>query len=115
MKSTVVGAELARPESIAAALAIVLVLAGAHARSAAPQTPPPIKPADLVLRNGKIITVDEAKPVVEALAVSGDTITAVGSNQDIQRYVSGSTKAIDLKGALAIPGLIDAHVHFTGV
>src|SRR5207302_8544060 len=89
--------------------------AGAHARSAATQTPPPIKPADLVLRNGKIITVDEAKPVVEALAVSGDTITAVGSNQDIQRYVSGSTKAIDLKGALAVPGLIDAHVHFTGV
>ena len=115
MKSSVVGAELARPKSIAAALAIVLVLAGVHARSAATQTPPQIKPADLVLRNGKVVTVDDARPEAEAIAVSGDAIAAVGSNQEIQKYVGSSTKAIDLKGALAIPGLIDAHVHFTGV
>jgi len=49
------------------------------------------------------------------MAISGDTIVAVGSNQDIQPYVGGSTKVIDLKGALATPGFIDAHVHFTGV
>jgi len=39
-----------------------------------------VRPADLVLRNGKIVTVDESRPVAEALAVSGDTIVAVGSN-----------------------------------
>src|SRR4051794_18005278 len=71
--------------------------------------------ADLVLRNGKIVTVDEAKPEAQAIAISGDTIVAVGSNQEIQPYVDGSTKVIDLKGALATPGFIDAHVHFTGV
>ncbi|MBW8866538.1 MAG: amidohydrolase [Acidobacteria bacterium] len=71
--------------------------------------------ADLVLRNGKIVTVDEAKPEAQAIAISGDTIVAVGSNPEIQPYVGGSTKVIDLKGALATPGFIDAHVHFTGV
>jgi predicted amidohydrolase YtcJ len=68
-----------------------------------------------VLRNGKIVTVDEARPVAEALAVAGDTIVAVGPNQEIEVYVGPNTKVIDLKGALATPGLIDAHVHFTGV
>src|SRR5262249_53948483 len=73
------------------------------------------RPADLVLRNGKIVTVDEQKPEAQALAVRGDTIAAVGSNQEIQAYIGTATKVIDLKGALATPGLIDAHVHFTGV
>ena len=46
---------------------------------------------------------------------SGDTIVALGSNQEIQPYIGAGTRVIDLKGALAVPGLIDAHVHFTGV
>ena len=75
----------------------------------------PVRPADLVLRNGKIVTVDEAKPEAQAMAIGGDTILAVGSNQEIQPYIGASTKVIDLKGALATPGFIDAHVHFTGV
>src|SRR5258706_16076469 len=49
-----------------------------------------IRPADLVLRNGKIVTVDESRPAAEALAVSGDTIAAVGSNEEIQAYVGPS-------------------------
>ncbi len=79
------------------------------------QTPAAVPPADLVLRGGKIVTVDETRPEVEALAARGDTIVASGSNQDIQRYIGPQTRVIDLKGALAVPGLIDAHVHFTGV
>ena len=75
----------------------------------------PARSADLVLRNGKIVTVDETRPVVEALAVGGDTIVAIGPNDEIQRHVGPATRVIDLKGALAIPGLIDAHAHFTGV
>src|SRR6266849_9993689 len=71
--------------------------------------------ADLVLRNGKIVTVDDGKPEAQAIAVTGDTIVAVGSNQEIQAYVGASTKVIDLKGALAVPGLIDAHAHFIDV
>src|SRR6185436_20310657 len=85
----------------------------APARVAQPPSAP--RPADLVLRGGKIVTVDEARPEAQALAVNGDTIVALGSNQDIQRYVGPGTRVIDLKGALAVPGFIDAHVHFTGV
>ncbi len=75
----------------------------------------PVRSADLVLRGGKIVTVDDTRPVVEALAVSGDTIVAIGPNDEIQRHVGPATRVIDLKGGLAIPGLIDAHAHFTGV
>jgi predicted amidohydrolase YtcJ len=81
----------------------------------APQPQATARPADLVLRGGKIVTVDEARPEAQAIAVNGDTIVAIGSNQEIQRFIGPATRVIDLKGALAVPGLIDAHVHFTGV
>src|SRR2546422_9964545 len=48
------------------------------------QTRATVRPADLVLRGGKIVTVDEARPVAEAIAVSGDTIVAVGPESEIQ-------------------------------
>jgi predicted amidohydrolase YtcJ len=104
-----------------ALLACAALSANARVRATGTQTPSAaqrpaaVRPADLVLKNGKIVTVDEARPVVEALAVSGDTIVAIGPNQEIQTYVGPNTRVIDLKGALATPGLIDAHVHFTGV
>lgn len=98
--------------SIALLIVAALVLATPSGRA---QAPAAVKPADLVLRGGKIVTVDEAKPEARALAVSGDTIVAIGSEQEIQKYVGAATKVIDLKGALAVPGLIDAHIHFTGV
>src|SRR5262245_3935016 len=98
-----------------ALLAALTALAGAARSPEALPLQPQLTPADLVLRNGKIVTVDESRPEAQALAASGDTIVAVGSNQDIQPYIGQSTKVIDLKGALATPGFIDAHVHFTGV
>ncbi|NIM57390.1 MAG: amidohydrolase family protein [Candidatus Aminicenantes bacterium] len=73
------------------------------------------KEADLVLMNGKIVTVDKTKPEAQALAVSGDLIVAVGSNEEIKPYITQETKVIDLEGKLAIPGFIDAHGHFTGL
>jgi hypothetical protein len=79
------------------------------------QTPRPEPPADLVLRGGRIVTLDDRHPNVEALAIRSDTIAAIGSERDIQPYIGTSTRLIDLKGALATPGFIDAHVHFTGV
>jgi predicted amidohydrolase YtcJ len=94
-------------------LLLIGVVAATNQR--VPQAPDSATHADLVLKNGKIVTVDDAKPTVEAIAIAGDTIAAIGSNQQIERYVNGSTKVIDLKSALAVPGLIDAHVHFTGV
>ncbi len=71
--------------------------------------------ADLVLRNGKIVTMDPAKPQVEAIAITAGKIVAVGSNSDIAKQVQPSTKVIDLGGKLAIPGFIEGHGHFMGV
>jgi predicted amidohydrolase YtcJ len=72
-------------------------------------------PADLVLTNGRIVTVEDAVPEVEALAVSGGRIEALGTAADIRRLIGPSTKVIDLHGQLAIPGFIESHGHFTGV
>lgn len=83
--------------------------------ASAAQSPAAPRPADLVLTNGKIVTVNDQSPQVQAMAVNGDTITALGSDQEMQRYVGPNTKVIDLKGALATPGIMDAHTHFTGV
>jgi len=71
-----------------------------------------VKPADLVLKNGKIVTVDGKKPGARAVAVSGDTIVAVGSDAEIAPYIGDSTRVIDLDGQLAVPGFIDGHGHF---
>ncbi|MFC2164982.1 amidohydrolase [Acidobacteriota bacterium] len=68
--------------------------------------------ADLVLRQGKILTMDSSNPQAESLAVKGDKIIAVGEDEDIQVYVGKKTEIIDLKGRLAVPGLIDGHGHF---
>ncbi len=72
-------------------------------------------PADLVLKNGKIVTVDAAMPEAEALAIAGNKIVAVGTNAEIEAYVGASTKVIDLAGKLAIPGFIEGHGHFTSL
>ena len=76
---------------------------------------PRVEPATMVLRNGKIATVDEAKPEAQAIAISDDRIVAVGTNDEIQPYVGPATEVVDLKGMLAIPGFIESHGHFTGV
>ncbi len=74
-----------------------------------------MQPATLVLRNGKIVTVEAAMPEAQAIAVSGDRIVAVGTNDSIQRYIGPATQVIDLRGQLAIPGLIESHGHFMGL
>ena len=72
-------------------------------------------PADLVLTNGKLVTLDPNVPEAEAVAVNGDRITAVGSSKEIRAYIGDATKVIDLQGKLALPGFIDSHAHFDGV
>jgi predicted amidohydrolase YtcJ len=67
--------------------------------------------ADLVLRGGKVVTLDEAMPEAEAVAVVGDRIAAVGSDAEIESWIGASTEVIDLEGHLAIPGFIEAHGH----
>ena len=70
------------------------------------------QPADLVLRNGRIITVERDIPEAQALAARDGKIVALGSNQQVQPFISPSTRVIDLSGRLAIPGFIEGHGHF---
>ncbi|HET9743289.1 MAG TPA: amidohydrolase [Terriglobales bacterium] len=72
-------------------------------------------PADLVLRHGHVVTMDEHEPEAQAVAVAGQRILAVGSDAAIQHYIGPSTRIIDLQGRLLIPGFIDAHAHFMGI
>lgn len=72
-------------------------------------------PADLVLRNGKIVTMNPAAPAARAMAVSGGRIAAIGGEDAIQPWIGPKTRVIDLHGMTAIPGFIEGHGHFTGV
>jgi predicted amidohydrolase YtcJ len=69
--------------------------------------------ADLVILNGKVLTIDKENPYAEAIAVSGERIIDVGPSAKIKKHiVKGKTKIIDASGRLVIPGFNDAHVHF---
>jgi predicted amidohydrolase YtcJ len=89
----------------------VAALAGASAAiSQSPQAPS----ADLVLLNGKIVTL-ETPAEVQALAARAGRIVALGSNADIKRLAGQNTEVIDVSGQLVIPGFIEGHGHFNGV
>jgi len=66
---------------------------------------------DLILSNGKFITVDERFTIAQAVAIKGDHIVAVGANQEIAQLAGPSTRRIDLMGKAVTPGLIDNHMH----
>ncbi len=68
--------------------------------------------ADIVLTGGKIITVDNKFSIAQAVAIRGDRILAVGTNQQINALAGPSTRRIDLRGRAVTPGLIDNHAHF---
>ncbi len=69
--------------------------------------------ADAVYTNGKIYTVNEAQPWVEAVAIKDGKFIAVGSDADVKKLTGSGTEVIDLKGAFAMPGIHDTHVHPT--
>ncbi len=72
------------------------------------------QPADLILLNGKIITVDSDFSIAEAVAITNDRITAVGTNRMIKRYSGSESRVIDLEGKTVIPGIIESHLHPAG-
>lgn len=80
---------------------------------AAPQTP--AEAADLVLTNGKIVTVEDGQAEAQAIAVRAGRIHALGSSADMKRHVGPKTEVVDLQGQLVIPGFIEGHGHFSGV
>jgi predicted amidohydrolase YtcJ len=70
--------------------------------------------ADIVLHNGKILTVDRNFTTAEGIAITGNKISAVGSSQSVLQQAGPNTLKIDLKGRTVVPGLIDTHLHITG-
>ena len=69
------------------------------------------QPADLVLRNGNIITLGEPGPAATAVAIRAGKIMAVGTNDSIKIFIGDSTKVIDLQGHTVLPGFNDVHQH----
>jgi predicted amidohydrolase YtcJ len=91
---------------------VVVALSVVRAQPAFAQGPGSAsQPADLILSNGKIITVDERFTIAQAVAVKGDRVVAVGTNQEVGRLAGPATRRIDLRGRSVVPGLIDNHMH----
>src|SRR5213594_340819 len=94
------------PQSCALALSAFLV--GQIVQGAEP-------PADLVVLNGKIVTVNPHSSIVEAAAVREGRFVAVGANSKVKKLVGDQTRVIDARGKTVVPGLIETHVHAIGV
>ena len=96
------------------ALASLLLAAPASlaAQAAAPTQP---APADLIVTNARVYTADEARPLVEAFAVREGKIVFVGSQREADVLKGASTRVIDAGGKTIIPGMVDAHAHFSGL
>ncbi len=77
--------------------------------------PQPAETADLILINGNIYTVDSLQMSAQAIAVKGERILKVGSNEDIQQLKGDSTQVIDLEGKFLMPGFIEGHGHYAGL
>ena len=72
---------------------------------------PAARPADLVLLDGRVVTVDDRFRMATALAVRDGRFVAVGSNDEVRAYIGSTTRVIEGRGRTVIPGLIDTHVH----
>ena len=73
---------------------------------------------DLVLKNGVIYTLEKKNPWAAAMAISGGKIVGIGSNEDVESFISPKTKVIDVGGKLVLPSLVDARkvrVHYEGI
>ena len=92
-----------------------LLAAAACFATAAPVARAAEPPADLIVRNGRILTVDGRFSIVEAAAIRDGRFIAVGSNRAMKKLVGDQTRIIDAQGKTVVPGLIESHVHALGV
>ena len=92
-------------------LALVLPVDGSRAAGQQRDVPA----ADIVFRGGPVITVDPQDRVASAVAIAGSRIAAVGSEQEINRFVGPRTRVVDLNGRALLPGFIDSHSHVEGL
>src|SRR5687767_15974251 len=94
---------------LAAATTFAIVITGLAftARTSARTPQQTTGPADLVITNGKVVTVEDGAPDAQAVASRGGKIVAVGTNAEIQKFVGPKTEVLDVKGQLVIPGFIE--------
>jgi len=71
----------------------------------------PSPPADLIFHNGTVLTMEQDQPQAEAIAIQGERILAVGSNEEVLALQGATTQVIDLQGLTLMPGFVDAHSH----
>src|SRR3954463_5097587 len=71
----------------------------------------PSTSADLILHNGRIVTVDKDFAIKEAIAIKDGRVLEMGDDRKILRYKSADTRLIDLHGRMVLPGLMDSHTH----
>lgn len=96
--------------------AVAGMLAGCTTATRVYERPPtlpeiPSGPADLILRNGNILTVSANDSIAEAVSISKGIIQKVGTDSDVSSFISPGTQIMDLKGKTVTPGIIDAHNH----
>ena len=96
-------------------LVCTLAAGSAACSGAAAQPPPADAPADVILVGGAIVTMDPARPQVEAVAVRGETIVAAGTRAEATALRGESTRVVELGDRALLPGFIDAHGHFLAV
>lgn len=89
-----------------------VVLTGCGQEAEAPAATADVPSADLVLRGGKVATVDPALGNTEAIAISGAEIVAVGTDEEVSAYIGDGTEVIELDGRFVMPGFIEGHGHF---
>jgi predicted amidohydrolase YtcJ len=82
--------------------------------SGTPGNPNGADAPELILHNGKVVTVDSAFSIAQAVAIKNGRFVAVGTNEAVRRTAGPSTKLIDLRGRTVIPGLMDGHLHNAG-
>lgn len=92
-----------------AAIVIVALLISGHPDRVVGQE------AELILFNGNVVTVDDQRPHVQAVAIIGDEIFRTGTDAEILKFRSDRTRVIDLHGKTVVPGFIESHAHLTGI
>ncbi len=99
---------------------LVLLICAASAWLAAGPFSMPTKslaqgPADIVLRGGSVLTLEDDRPTASAVAIRGDRIAWVGSTTQAERWIGSTTRVIELDGRTVMPGFIESHGHFIGL
>jgi predicted amidohydrolase YtcJ len=97
--------ETAFPRRVVCAAIALLALLGLTARRAEAQT------ADMILHNGKVLTVDNNFSIAQAVAIQGQNILAVGTDEEVLKLKGPNTNVMDLKGRTVMPGFVDTHRH----